>query len=145
MNIKFIQDESIEENLLELRAREKSMEIVNIIESISNISTRVINLYDKFDIYSISYSDIIKFYCDKGEVFAIANGKSMKVKKKLYEIEEICNETFIKINNHEIINSSKIDHFDLSLSGIIYVELIDGSKAKVSRRKVKSIKKYFGI
>lgn len=145
MNIKFIKDPTIEENILELRACENNNEIVDIIETFQNGSFRTVNLYDKYNVYCVSYKDIMKFYSENGEVFAITDKKIMRVKKKLYEILENCNETFIKINNHELINVNKIDHFDLGKSGFIYVELIDGSRAKVSRRRVKDIKKFLGI
>jgi DNA-binding LytR/AlgR family response regulator len=145
MNIKFIKDPTIEENILELRARENNNEIISIIETFQNGSFKTVNLYDNYNVYCVSYKDILKFYSDNGEVFAITDKKIMRVKKKLYEIQESCSDTFIKINNHEIINVNKIDHFDLSKSGFIFVDLVDGSRAKVSRRRVKDIKKFLGI
>jgi DNA-binding LytR/AlgR family response regulator len=146
MNIKFIKDERMEENLLELRARENSNEILNIIESFQERSSLSINLYDRYNVYKSSVNEIIKFYSESGGVFALIKEKVMRVKLKLYEIDEIyCSHGFIRINNHEIVNINMIDHFDLSKSGLIYVELLNGSKCTISRRRVKDIKKYLGI
>jgi DNA-binding LytR/AlgR family response regulator len=146
MNIKFVEDQSMEENLVEVRACKKSNEINSMIESFQECNTSIINLYDGFNIYRYSVNDVIKFYSENGGVFALTNEKSMRVKLKLYEIDAIyCSHDFIKINNHEIININMIDHFDLRKSGLIKVELLNGSKSNVSRRRVKEIKKYLGI
>lgn len=143
MDIKFVKDDNLEENLIELRACKKNIEIENIINSFQEGLSISINLYDGYNVFRMLVKDVFKFYCESGSVLALTKEKVFKVKLKLYQVEErYCSHGFIKINNHEIVNINMIDHFDLSKSGMIYVELIDGNKCKVSRRRVNEIKKY---
>lgn len=69
-----------------------------------------------------------------------------QIRKTLYQIEALLAEKqFVRISHSEIISLSKIVNFDLSFSGTICVNCIDGSKSYVSRRYVSKIKKILGV
>ena len=63
---------------------------------------------------------------------------------RLYEFEELaerCGWTdFIRISNTDIVNLSKVQKFDMSITGIIKVIYGDGKVAIVSRRYMNKIK-----
>lgn len=68
---------------------------------------------------------------------------------RLYEFEELsenCGWTdFIRISNTDIVNFSKITSLDMSISGVVKVNLINGSKTVISRRFVTKIKKQLNM
>ena len=65
---------------------------------------------------------------------------------RLYELEKrLPANQFVRISNSEIINLKKVDHFDLSFTGTICVQLINDAITYVSRRYVSKLKKILGI
>jgi len=60
------------------------------------------------------------FTCDD-KVFALYEGKRYQVKKRLYELSEQYEDTFIYINQGCLANVLYIDRFDASISGVLLV------------------------
>lgn len=59
--------------------------------------------------------------------------------------ERLNSNYFIRISNSEIINLKKVKNFDLSFTGTICVELMNGTTTYVSRRYVSKMKTILGI
>lgn len=94
----------------------------------------------------LDQSELIRIYAGSGKVFAVTHQGEYMVRLRLYEMEErLDKQTFVRISNSEIVNLKKVKGFDLSFSGTICVELIDGTVTYVSRRYVAKIKKVLGI
>ena len=94
----------------------------------------------------IKPEEIFRIYADHKKVWVQTNQGLFQIRKTLYQIEELLDEKqFVRISHSEIISLSKIVNFDLSLSGTICVNCIDGSKSYVSRRYVPKIKKILGM
>ncbi len=64
---------------------------------------------------------------------------------RLYNIEEMLNKDFIKINQSSIANISKIQKFDASISGTLKVIFKNGYTDYVSRRNIKKVKERIGL
>ena len=80
---------------------------------------------------------MFKIYAGNGKVFAATNNGEYILRLRLYEIEERLNPSqFVRISNSEIINLKKVKNFDLSFTGTICVELMNGTTTYVSRRYV---------
>ena len=73
-----------------------------------------------------------------------ANEKYL-IKQRIYVLEEMYNNTFIKINQSCLINIDKIKRFDASLSGFLLVTLKNGYSDYVSRRNLKNVKERLGL
>ncbi len=94
----------------------------------------------------IKPEEIFRIYADHKKVWVQTKQGLFQIRKTLYQIEELLDEKqFVRISYSEIISLSKIVNFDLSLSGTICVNCIDGSKSYVSRRYVPKIKKILGM
>jgi DNA-binding LytR/AlgR family response regulator len=64
-----------------------------------------------------------------------------ETKKTLREVEEILDsDKFVRISQSEIINIRKVVSFDFSFAGTIGVELKNGERTFVARRRVKYVK-----
>lgn len=91
-------------------------------------------------------NDLIQMYANAGKVFAVTQQGEYVLRLRLYELEKrLPANQFVRISNSEIINLKKADHFDLSFTGTICVQLINGAITYVSRRYVSKLKKILGI
>lgn len=91
-------------------------------------------------------NDLIQMYANTGKVFAVTQQGEYVLRLRLYELEKrLPANQFVRISNSEIINLKKVDHFDLSFTGTICVQLINDAIIYVSRRYVSKLKKILGI
>ena len=91
-------------------------------------------------------NDLIQMYANSGKVFAVTQQGEYVLRLRLYELEKrLPANQFVRISNSEIINLKKADHFDLSFTGTICVQLINDAITYVSRRYVSKLKKILGI
>ena len=99
---------------------------------------------DKMEV--LEQFDLIRVYAKAGRVFAVTGKEEYMLRLRLYELEARLNPNqFVRISNSEIINLKKVKNFDLSFTGTICVELVNGTTTYVSRRYVSKIKKILGI
>ena len=73
------------------------------------------------------------------------DNRRVRVKFRLYEIEEVFDTGFVKINQSCIANISKMKKFDVSLGGALRVEFKNGYRDYVSRRQMRAVKERLGI
>ena len=93
----------------------------------------------------LSFADIYCFTVEENKVFALTESERLQLKSRLYNLEEIMPESFIKINQSCIIDINKVERFDASVSGTLLVRLKNGYSDYVSRRNLKKVKERFGI
>lgn len=67
------------------------------------------------------------------------------VKERLYKIEEMVSETFIRINKGCLINIGKIQRFETRLGCSIKVVMKNNFTEYVSRRELKEVKRRLGM
>ena len=101
--------------------------------------------YLENEIVPLKISNITMFYTKDEKTYASIVGKTYKIKKRLYQVEEMLSNDFIKIDKSCIINKNHIKKFDTSWSGTLSVELDDGTKEYVSRRMIKNPKERMGL
>ncbi len=101
--------------------------------------------YLENEIIPLKISNITIFYTKEEKTYASIEGKTYKIKKRLYQVEEMLSNDFIKINKSCIINKNHIKKFDTSWSGTLSVELDNGIKEYVSRRMIKNLKERMGL
>lgn len=99
---------------------------------------------DKLELLEIK--ELIRIYAHSGKVYAVTEKGEYIIRRRLYELEEVLDSgCFVRISNSEIINLKKVEYFDLSFTGTIYVKLSDHMSTYVSRRYVSKIKSVLGI
>lgn len=94
----------------------------------------------------VKQPEILRIYSLDKKVYLECENEeeALLLKMRLYEFEELaerCGWTdFIRISNTDIVNLSKVQKFDMSMTGIIKVIYGDGKVAIVSRRYMNKIK-----
>ena len=101
--------------------------------------------YAELDIVKISPSDVNCFVTEDDKLYALTEKEKLRVKLRLYEVEEMLDENFVKINQSCIANIHKIKRFTVSIGAALRVEFDNGYKDYVSRRQLKSVKERLGL
>lgn len=106
--------------------------------------TVVFNGWDGDFCVKILAKDILRVYSLDKKVFIETEQENLLLKLRLYEFEEICTKygwsEFIRISNTDIVNFNHVKNLDLSLTGVIKINLKNGTQAIVSRRYMSKIK-----
>lgn len=97
------------------------------------------------EIVRLEPQDIYCFTVEGGRLYAIGENEKYLIKARLYNIEEILDKSFIKINQSSIANVKKIQKFDASISGTLKVIFKNGHTDYVSRRNIKNVKERLGL
>lgn len=143
MKCTIILDKTREEEIL-IYAHQRT-ETIDEIERIAMGATSQLTGYFRGEIVKLDIKDIHCFTVDDGKLFAICENEKYLLKTRLYNVEEIVDKNFIKINQSSIANINKIQKFDASISGTLKVIFKNGYVDYVSRRNVKSIKGRIGL
>ena len=85
------------------------------------------------------------FYIEDNRVYAQTKDGTFYVKERLYQLEDIFANQFVKINQSCLINQKEIEKFEVSLGGSLSVVLTNGYRDYISRRQLKQVKERFGI
>ena len=141
MKYELILDENEEESIV-IRAHYRNEMIIQI-ENI--IKDNKLFGYGDGEIVPLSLSDVYVFYTSNGKVFANVGNEVYELKERIYNIESIVDDSFVKINQGCIVNVSRIEKFDSSIIGCIKVILKNGFSDYISRRELKNVKRRLGL
>ena len=123
-------------------------ELTKRIEALINeqkLDTHPIIGYIGNDIIEISPEDVYCFYIEDKKLYASLDSGRALIRLRLYEIEEMLGDGFIKINQSSIANIGKIERFTVSIGAALTVHFKNGHRDYVSRRQVKAVKERLGI
>ncbi len=101
--------------------------------------------YNERGVVNLSTSEVSCFAVYDGRVYAICDRERLQVKQRLYVLEEMLGDDFVKINQSCIANIGKIARFDTSFAGSLMVIFKNGYKDYVSRRQLKNVKERIGF
>ncbi len=142
MKFTFIESKDKEEIIA--YSKEKS-NLISKIESLCSEDNNKIIAYSNHIIKELNPIEIECFYTENEKVYALYQGKTYQIKKRLYELNKQLNNTFIYINQSCLANIDYIDHFDASIGGALMLVFKSGYKDYVSRRQIKNVKERLGI
>lgn len=125
-------------------ADEKTHLVEEIEELVLGESNEIVCYKDK-EILKINPSQAYCFFVEDNKVFALTDKDKLQTKQRLYQIEGILSDDFVKINQSCIANIKKIKKFDASVYGSLLVEFKNGHTDYVSRRQVKTVKERIGF
>ena len=146
MQIEVRIDESCREPKVIIFTASMTEEVNGLVQKLSENNHRMIVGSKDGRVEIIEQNDLLKIYAGNGKVFAATDNGEYTLRLRLYEVEERLNPAqFVRISNSEIVNLKKVKNFDLSFTGTICVELINGTSLYVSRRYVNKIKKILGM
>ena len=108
----------IDENEIELiiKAKEHNEKVSEIIDGVQKISKDISAIVAEKDnkVYVLNVDKIIKFYTKEQYTYCTYNNETYRVKKRLYELEEMLkNKFFLRISNSCIINVKQVECFDM--------------------------------
>lgn len=82
---------------------------------------------------------------EKREVVLYCEKKKYSCQKKLYELEELLGEGFMRISKTTIVNLSQIAGVEPSFNAMMYLLLKNGCKDYITRTYLAQFKKYLGL
>ena len=143
MRYELIIDDTKEESIV-ITAHYKNNMIIEIEKILKNSDSKLV-AYGDDEVAIIDLKEVSAFYTNNGKVFISVGKQSYYLKERIYQIEEIIDSTFIKINQGCIVNIDRIKKFDCSLVGSIKVVMRNGFSDYISRRELKNVKRRLGL
>lgn len=143
MKLKIVIDEACEEEVI-IYAKKKSELIDKIEQLVIGSSLELLGYLNK-EVIKIKVQDVYCFIAEDSKVYAITKNDKVLLKYRLYNLEELLDESFVKINQSCIANINKIAKFDTSISGTLKVVFKNNYSDYVSRRMLKNIKEKVGL
>ncbi|MBR5774470.1 MAG: LytTR family transcriptional regulator DNA-binding domain-containing protein [Clostridia bacterium] len=143
MKFTFIIDDSRHEECV-IYARERTPLIDEIERLVSEDGLELVGYKDS-SIIKLNPSDVYCFVVDSGKTYALTDEGRLVIKNRLYQLEQVLNEGFVKINQSCIANVKKIQRFDVTFSGTLSVVFKNGYVDYVSRRQMKNVRERLGV
>lgn len=138
----FIDREHDEETLIYAHERTKLVESIR--ELIEENAFELVGYMDR-EAVRLSLGDIHYFAVEDNRIYAQQGSKKLQLRCRLYQLEEMLPESFVKINQSCIANIKSIERFDVSVSGSLLVRFKNGYTDCVSRRNMKNVKERLGL
>ncbi|MFR0018827.1 MAG: LytTR family DNA-binding domain-containing protein [Paraclostridium sp.] len=136
-------DKRYEEIQVILRSNEMNDETMEILEKLKTTKNKYILGKSDKKVYIVDVKDIYFFYSENQKVFVETEDFRYEVDERLYEIEEnFKNTSFIRVSKFSIVNLKKVKNIDMSFSGNLTINFINGKKESISRRYISKIKDY---
>ena len=124
----------------------KTEDVKKLIEKIRDEENIKLYGYKDEKIFILEENKIESIYSEDKKVFARTESNEIfEIKKRIYELENILSEKFVRISNSEIVNFSKVQSLDFKIIGTIVLKFYTDRYTYVSRRYVKKIKEYLNI
>ncbi len=143
MKCQTIIDKGHEEEVL-IYVHTKNETSQKIEDFVNGLSMELYGYKDKISV-KLHPSEIQCVTVREGKIFAMTKDETFQLKERLYMLEEMLDDSFLKINQSCIANIHKIKKFDASFSGALVVTFQNGYKDYVSRRRLKAVKERIGI
>lgn len=110
-----------------------------------SVTDKIAGYYEDI-IDMIDINEVESFFVEADKVYAhCGNNKTYRVKKKLYELEQVVPTGFVKISKSAIVNWSKVSKLNVQLSGTVNVVFKSGYSDYISRRCFADIKRRYGL
>lgn len=90
-------------------------------------------------------SEIYSFTVEDDRLYARSSKGKFRIKMRLYRVEELIPDTFVRINQSCIANIKAIERFEVTIGGTLAVAFKDGYRDYVSRRQTKLVKERLGL
>ena len=144
MKYTIIIDKNREEEVI-VYAKEKSALTDEIERLVSNNTLDLIGYDKNGEGVKLTADEVYCFTVEDNKIFAITEKDRLRLKCRLYQLEEFLPENFVKINQSCVANIRKIARFDTSVSGTLMIKFKNGYKDYVSRRQMKAVKERLGL
>lgn len=137
----FIDKERAEEILIYAHERTSLIEEIERLVSESNLE---LIGYTDSEAIKINLVNVNCFISEGNKVFALTDDR-LQIRLRLYQLEDLLDDNFIKINQSCIANIRQIKKVQATFSGAISVTFRNGYEDYISRRNLKSVKERLGV
>lgn len=142
MDIKIFIDETKKEEIL-IYTHEKTPLIEEIERLVAENTVGLVG-YTDTEAKKINLLSVNCFISESNKVYALTDEK-LQIKLRLYQLEDLLDENFIKINQSCIANIRQIKKIRATFSGAISVIFNNGYEDYISRRNLKNVKERLGV
>lgn len=143
MKLKIIIDRSRDEEIL-IVSHERT-KLIEDIELLVENSVKEIAGYTEGEIRKLVLAQVCCFIIENNKVYAMSGKDKFLIKLRFYQLEEMLDSRFIKINQSCIANINEIRKFDTSITGTLKVIFKNGYSDYVSRRNIRTVKERLGV
>lgn len=142
MKVRIEIDENLEEDEVIIKCKELNTSIKKVQESISNINSLSKLVFYKNDIeYYLPLNQILFFETSGNSVQAHTEKEIYKIKYRLYELEELLPNNFVRISKSTILNANQVYSIDKNITSSSIVQFSKShKKVYVSRNYYKILK-----
>lgn len=126
-------------------AHEHTKEIKRIEAFVAEADTELWGYDVNRGVCKLVSAEIDCFAAENGRLYALVGSQKLQIKKRLYELEEMLDDSFVKINQSCIGNIHRIRRFDVTVGGALMVTFKNGYRDYVSRRQLKFVKERIGF
>lgn len=135
--------ENLKETLVNIKTNKIDEEVEELINYLEN--TDKIVGYRDGEIKLLDIKNVVRFYSSERKVYAKINKEQYNLKLKLYQLEQLLSENFIKISQSEFANIKKIKKLNFSTFNSVEIVYANGDIGYVARRKLKQLKSRLGV
>ena len=143
MKYSLIIDDKEEESII-ITAHQKNELRVEIEKLIKQNDISLIG-YDDNKLVPINLNEVYSFYTKNSKVYAMMKNENYLIRERIYQVLELSDERFIKINQGCLVNINKISRFEASIGGAIKVVLKNGFSDYIARRELQNVKRRLGL
>jgi len=136
--------DSAHEEEVRIYAHRKTKLIDAIEQLVSENAAELIG-YKGQDAVWLQPAEVTCFIVEDNKVYAILDKERLQVRHRLYQLEEILPDHFIRINQSCLANRRQMKRFSASFSGSLLVTFKNGYSDYVSRRQLKTVKERLGL
>lgn len=99
-----------------------------------------ITAYSDGGIVLLPLGEVYAFTVEDGHVAAITERGRLRVRERIYQLEGMVGDDFVKINQSTLANLGHVDRFDVTIGGALAVIFKNGYRDYVSRRQLRAVK-----
>lgn len=143
MKCKTLIDPSREEEVL-IYAHSRTARVEEIERFVGGVG---VSLYgqDGSGLVRLEVGAVDRFVTEAGRVMAVVGGRRYRMRERLFELEAMLPDGFVRINQSSIARIGAMTRFDVTIGGSLRVSFRNGEWDYISRRQLKSVKERLGL
>lgn len=145
MKIQLTIDDTLQETEIHICAKEYNEQIERLMKLLQSSQTNVIDGYLQQDIHMLKIKDIYSIYAEGTKVYLLTSEHEFESKRKLYELESMLVQDFVRVSKSTLVNMDKIASIQMGRMGTTEIILDNQSSVHVSRKYLKELKSRLGI
>lgn len=145
MKVEIKVSDDVPETNIVIYTKEITEEITQVAAAIKNAAGKIVTVCENGRIIVLRPEEIYMVRVENEKTVVYGKTQSYSCSKRLYEIEEIMGNDFMRISKSVLINLNYLDCVEPSFNGMMLLKLKNNSKDYVSRKYLPALKRYLGI